>query len=291
MSKTEELWNKYKENVSNNIFIKFDSADKTPTKKYLPYLVKTWAEKNKTGNKITSLLLIDLVRQFEIYINYIEVKDIYNPIYSDVNTLRSVIDAAVIKFEEKTFNRDEHIRVILETDNFLLLQPITHKGSLKYGANTKWCTASKNSESTFTRYSKQGFLAYLISKSEKPQGNLRKVAFYTDETSNPMGCEVAIYNAVDTTVTDSTLTNNGWEWEDVIKVLSIYRFEASKAFRQKRAKTDVNKTLTNLKSIDLEELQKNIMIAAGGTINNELLENAQETLSKLIGKLNLELNK
>ena len=102
MSKIDELWSKYKDNVSNNIFIKFDQSDRTPTKKYLPYLVKTWAEKNKTGNKITSLSLIDLVRQFDLYINYIEVKDIYNPIYSDVNTLRSVVDAAVIKFEEKT---------------------------------------------------------------------------------------------------------------------------------------------------------------------------------------------
>lgn len=291
MSKTSELWSKYKDTVSNNIFIKFDQADKTQTKKYLPYLLKIWSEKYKTGNKITSPALIDLVKQFDLYINYIEVKDIYNPMYSDVNTLKSVIDEAAIRYEERTFNREEHIKVLLETDTFLLLQPITHKGSLKYGANTKWCTASKTSESTFTRYSKQGFLAYLISKTDRPQGNLKKVAFYTDEASNPMGCEVSIYNAADTTVTDSSLTNNGWDWEDIIRALSVYRFEAAKVFRQRRAKNDVNKTLSTLKSLDLEMLQKNMMIAAGGTINNELLENAQETLSKLIGKLNLELNK
>lgn len=291
MSKIDELWSKYKDSVSNNIFIKFDQSDKTQTKKYLPYLVKTWAEKNKTGNKITSASLINLVREFDLYINYIEVKDIYNPMYADVNTLRLIVESAAIKFEEKSFNKDEHIRVLCETNEFLLLQPITHKGSLKYGANTKWCTASKTSESTFTRYSKQGFLAYLISKTEKTQGNLKKVAFYTDETSNPMGCEISIFNAADLTVNDSSLTSNGWEWEDVLKAISVYRFEAAKSFRQKRAKNDVNKTLSAIKGIDLDTLQKNIMIASGGVINNELLENAQETLSNLISKLNLELKK
>ena len=290
MSKVDELWKIYNKEVSTSIFQKFNHADKTKTKKYLPYFLKAWADKKKNGETITANKLIELVSNFEQYQNYIDEKDIYNPIYQKVSTLNQVIENAMLTYEEKTFDRDTHIRVLLENDNFIMLQPLTHRGSLKYGASTKWCTASKTSESTFNRYAKSGFLVYVISK-KYIFGNYNKFALFNEETSNPMASEIHIYNPSDVTVNDSTLVSNGWDWEDIVTCLSVYRIECAKEFRKRKAKQDVNKMVNTIKSIDLDTIQKNIAIAAGQELDSDLVRMANESLSNLITKLNLQLNK
>lgn len=292
MSKVDDIYEKYRDNITVSIFNKFNQADQTSTKKYLPFFVKIWAEKHKTGNKITSQSLIDVVRNFEIYSPYIEhngLKDIYNPVYNDIEFLRSVVENASMKCEEKSFNKEEHIKILLETEKFLLLQPKTHKGSLKYGATTKWCTASKTSEGTFNRYVKNGFLSYLISKTDKTVGNYKKIALYTDDTNNAMSCDIQVYNAADVIVQDSTLIENGWDWEDLVKFFSYYRMEAAKTFRQKKAKNEIAKTLNVLKNLDLDSLNKNISIIGETSIQKDLIENAQETLTNFISQINSEI--
>jgi hypothetical protein len=290
MSKVDELWKTYSSNVSAGIFNKFRAADNTSTHKYLPFLLKVWANKKKIGKNFTSETLINLVRSFELYQNYIEVKDIYNPMYQNFDTLKKTVEDAILKHEEKIFDRDAHIRVLWENENLLMLQPLTHKGSLKYGAATRWCTASKTSESTFNRYVKNGFLAYVISKKEV-SGNYSKFALFNEETSNPMGGEVSIYNPSDITVNDSTLVSNGWEWDDVMTCITLYRVECAKEFRKRRAKQDINKMVNTIKNIDLSSIQKNIAIAAGQELDSDLVRMANESLSNLITKLNLQLNK
>lgn len=289
MSKVDDIYEKYRDNITISIFNKFKQADQTPTKKYLPYFTKIWAEKHKNGNKVTSQSLIDVVKNFDIYSSYIEEKDIYNPIYNNVEFLRNVVENAAMKCEEKSFNKDEHIKVLLDTERFLLLQPKTHKGSLKYGATTKWCTASKTNESTFNRYVKNGFLCYLISKTNKTVGNYKKIAFYTDDLNNALSCDIQVYNAADVTVQDSTLIENGWEWEDLVKSLSYYRIETAKTFRQRKAKNEITKTLNVLKNLDLESLHKNISIIGESNLQKDLVENAQETLTNFISHINLEI--
>lgn len=285
-----ELWATYNKDVSTSVFQKFNHADTTKTKKYLPYFLKMWVEKKKTGESFTTASLIGLVSQFEQYQNFIEIKDIYNPAYQRFSYLSKTVEAAALAYEDKTFDKETHIRVLFENDNLIMLQPLTHRGSLKYGASTKWCTASRTSESTFNRYAKSGFLAYVLSKKQT-SGNYCKFALYNEEVNNPMGCDVSIYNTSDITVNDSTLVSNGWEWEDVITCLSVYRIECAKEFRKRKAKQDVTKMVNTIKSIDLGNIQKNIAIAAGQELDSELVRMANESLSNLITKLNLQLNK
>ena len=62
---------------------------------------------------------------------------------------------------EKTFVKKDNVFIINETETYILLNPITFLGSIRYGSNTKWCTTSKLREGYFNSYSK-GYLAYQI---------------------------------------------------------------------------------------------------------------------------------
>jgi hypothetical protein len=144
MSKVDDLKKKYP-GVSTASFSKFVEADSTPTKKYLDFMLKTWEDRKSDGRYRTTGSIIDTVNKFHDLTPYIENKDIYSKeYYGNFGKLIDTVELAQVTKEEKNFNKEEHINVLLETDEFLLLQPKTHKGSMKYGANTKWCTTTKN---------------------------------------------------------------------------------------------------------------------------------------------------
>ena len=65
---------------------------------------------------------------------------------------------------------------IYEDNNFLLVVPLTHTASCKYGANTKWCTSSSD-ETMFKKHNKMGSLAYLIIKDEELKKKLESSKF------------------------------------------------------------------------------------------------------------------
>ena len=58
MSKVEELKAKYPK-ITAAVFNRFVEGDKTKTKKYLPFMLKTWV--NKTSEITNSIHLIQLV--------------------------------------------------------------------------------------------------------------------------------------------------------------------------------------------------------------------------------------
>lgn len=59
---------------------------------------------------------------------------------------------------------DERIKVF-ENERILVVEPLTHKASCKYGAYTQWCTAVVSNPDYFKRYSARGILLYIIIKS------------------------------------------------------------------------------------------------------------------------------
>ena len=81
MSKVDELRKKYP-NVTTVTFNKFVNGDKTNTKKYLPFMLKTWV--NRNGYINTSADLVKLVNMFDELLPYIENKDIYSKNYENI---------------------------------------------------------------------------------------------------------------------------------------------------------------------------------------------------------------
>jgi hypothetical protein len=257
MSKVDELRAKYPR-VSASVVNKFVDGDKTKTKKYLSFMLKTWV--NRTGEIANSTELVQLVNMFDELLPYIENKDIYHKNYENITHFLGVLNKAMEDKEENTFNKEEHIEVIEDTDDYILLRPKTHKGSLKYGANTKWCTASKKSPGVFTSYSRTGYLVYLISKKDI-KGNFSKVAFYLRKGDDSLTGTVECYNVMDRQITAETIIKSEeWSPDVIFKIMTKIRLNGYRYQKIIKSKDVIDSAIRELSGIDFETLTESIAL-------------------------------
>lgn len=285
MSKVEELRVKY-QNVSPQTFTKFVDSDKTQTKKYLEFILKTWLGRATNNCPKTTSSLIELVQKFDALLPFIQNKDIYHKDYSDISLLKLVIARAEEIKEEKSFVREEHVNVLDETEDYILLEPLTHRGSLKYGANTKWCTASRRDESTFNRYRKSGLLAYLIDKKGNRDNNYKKIAFYSEyNRSSAYSSDIIIYNSSDNNVQDFSVISNGWSEDEIFKITMIYRIYFSQSKKTKKSKDYVDKFTSTLSTLDFKTLIGHLEILEQNK-KIDYISNLQEKINNILKDLN-----
>lgn len=105
----------------------------------------------------------------------------YDEVLSEVNSIR-------FKEEEKSLEKQVH--KLYDSDEWVVLKPLTWKSALKYGAGTKWCTSMENQQTYFDKYTKNGILIYILNKKTN-----HKVAYHEDITSN--NGEITLWNATD----------------------------------------------------------------------------------------------
>ena len=107
----------------------------------------------------------------EIFNHIQEFMDLYMKKYitgTDVSQIKTIdelttlVTLASIKQNFKEFEKQIH--KVYEDDSWIILRPISYESSLKYGAGTRWCTASKRHPEHFFRYAKEGILIYCINK-------------------------------------------------------------------------------------------------------------------------------
>ena len=105
------------------------------------------------------------IRTFKKFMDFSEKKLIENKDITSYKDL-SGIECAVSLAELKNMNKELTKSVIKEheDDTWLIIRPLTHEASKKYGANTKWCTTSEGNLETFIRYWSEGILLYFINK-------------------------------------------------------------------------------------------------------------------------------
>jgi hypothetical protein len=133
--------------------------------------------------------------------------------YKSFDEIRLEISLAEIKLIDKDIERQ--ILKLYETSDWLVLRPLSWNSSRKYGANTKWCTASENEPDYFYKYAKRGILIYAI---DKKTGN--KVAgFY--QLNDYDDREVSFWNIIDRRI-DSMEANLPNE------IMQIFRTEFNK---------------------------------------------------------------
>jgi hypothetical protein len=128
--------------------------------------------------------------------------------YSNFSEIENQLSLVELKLIDKEMAKQT--RVMLDTEEWLVLKPLSFEASLKYGAATKWCTAMRNDSEYFARYSKRGILIYCMNKltGEKIAAFKNLNLEYDPETS--------FWNAADTRI-DSMDTNLPFEVLDVIK--------------------------------------------------------------------------
>lgn len=198
----------------------FIEKDPSPTKKYSEWMVKElirlWKSPSYNANSLVDLMkfMSDEIKTFhelsnsitdndiEYFLKQIDgansrgikyfespskqdrvkrsPKDIYS--YPSIWTIqmmnKSINDRKKIQQEEEEAKKD--VEKIYEDNRFLIIQPFSHKASCYYGQNTKWCTTSKNDDSYFKRYTKEGRLYYIIDKSATGHSTLGKMALHID---------------------------------------------------------------------------------------------------------------
>lgn len=257
MSKVDELRTKFPQ-VTNGTFIKMVQFDFTGTHKYLEYMLKNWAyERTQRGMNYTLNRLMEEVKKFDELLPYHTNKDIYSEDFNHYRKLIQMNEKAQTVKDDKTFVKAEHVDVLYEDDNVIMVSPKTHRGSLKYGAGTTWCTASKSNSETFRRYTKNGCLVYLVDKTESTKRNYQKIAFYNNSGKSLSG-EIEIYTQNDNQTSETSLVNNGWKPEKLAELMLRYRAYHVDKEAVKRAKSKVESLIDAMKNLDLDELYTNL---------------------------------
>lgn len=82
--------------------------------------------------------------------------------YKDYNEIENAVSLAEMK--NLSIELSKSIHKEYEDDSWLIIRPLTHEASKKYGATTRWCTTSEKDIETFQRYWREGILVYFINK-------------------------------------------------------------------------------------------------------------------------------
>lgn len=87
--------------------------------------------------------------------------------FSDITTQVKLADE-----QEEQKKHEAQVIKVLDDNDWLVVKPLTHVSSKKYGSGTKWCTTMENDSIYFTNYCKEGVLIYCLNKKD----NNKKVA-------------------------------------------------------------------------------------------------------------------
>lgn len=177
----------------------FVSQDPSGNNKYLPWMMKTYKQAPEGAREQAKELIPQLVKGFHQHSARLEKKDINQ--YRSLGELHLVINPLIKSAEKKAIKKEKEesgVKKYYEDADWLLIQPLTYESSCKYGANTKWCIASKDTSTHFKSYTKTGLLVFLIHKKSN-----HKFALYTDDDDNTY---VEIYNPLDAEIADGEMS-------------------------------------------------------------------------------------
>jgi len=82
--------------------------------------------------------------------------------YKTMKEVEHAISIASLKSIDKELSK--FIYTVYEDEKWIILRPLSHASSRKYGACTKWCTTASDDPYHFWRYFSRGTLIYIINK-------------------------------------------------------------------------------------------------------------------------------
>lgn len=118
----------------------------------------------------------------------IENKDLTS--YKNITDVLKQVSVAELKSVNKEL--EKQVYKIYEDEEWLVLRPLSREASLKYGAGTRWCTASTDDDWPYYRYTRRGILIYTMSKKTG-----QKVATFKNIKEEH---ELSFWNEVDTRI-------------------------------------------------------------------------------------------
>jgi len=259
MSKKQEILNKYigLNKKKKSSFEKLVDADTTPTTKYADYMCRLMLTKAE-NDKYTVPMIVKLIKDFDAHIPFIPNKDIYSKDYLFYNNARQIVDRAILDKEDSTFDRNKHVKVMVDNDNIFLCRVLTIEGSIKYGSNTKWCISAKKTHNPFLNYSRNNFIYFLIRK--QPQNNIfDKIAILVSK-GNPIMCEKQWWTTNDRTSDSGSLMKSNWRVSELVEINNIVTADSVVEYRINRAKTSVDEFVNTLEKLSFRDLTEDLRI-------------------------------
>ena len=176
------------------------SASINPNHKYLDWISKNWSPTdvdNRGGvtHNLKEILLA--VSKFDTQNQRLKIKDLNQ--YRDIDQLFDVLQK-LGQTARRTVEISDEVDRIYEDNRFVVVVPKTHKSSCYYGAGTKWCTASKDSDTHFSSYKGNGELYYIIDKTLPTSSPYYKVAL----NKKIAGLTEDFWDVKDKPITDTT---------------------------------------------------------------------------------------
>lgn len=159
---SEELLNDYLGNSEIHIRTNYKYAD-WYLKQY--YKSDSDIERIEDGDEVLS--------KFHKYGKNLEKKDINQ--YKSYSELVDVISQYESQRKETVSNEDS-IKLV-DNDDIIIVRPLTHQSSCKYGSGTKWCTTHKD-DKYFNQYDEKGNLYYIHLKKVGKDNSFYKMAAY-----------------------------------------------------------------------------------------------------------------
>jgi len=200
LSKKDKKFDSEKPYIKNNLRENFYiSEEKTKDKSSIELIIINYFVETFIGK--------DNYEIFYDFMSYNERKLIENndlSKYSSFDDVRNAVAIAELKSNTKEFEKE--IVKLYETNEWLVLKPLSWEASKKYGNSTKWCTAARGEYYQFYRYSKQGILIYCLNKLTG-----KKVAFFKE-----LDNEISFWNAEDRRI-DSIESGLSIDVLDIIK--------------------------------------------------------------------------
>jgi hypothetical protein len=223
--KQSDLYNEFKtldidwgkdnddEKLKKEVFDSLWNADKSTTKKYLPWVLAQGKEVKGLDwvQFLNSMIQVSDMMSFidkrvskkdtEEFANRLKSGDLENFASSYDKIVKSPKDINVYphinsiqdfykQIKRRTRTTDEvkkaknESKKLYEDQKYLIVQPMTHQASCVYGAETKWCVASRDNSRYFDDYIRNSKFVYVINKKGT---NLRnsKFAIRIPETGKP----------------------------------------------------------------------------------------------------------
>jgi len=169
----EDLEKKYSKSLGKEVldYVFNDPFIKKTNYKYGDFLLKNLSYPAKS--EIDSAIL--LLKKFDKFSRNLEKKDINQ--YEDLSDLSIELSDYKSKNQSKKIDETDTEK-IYEDQNILIVRPLTHKSSCKYGAGTRWCTTDYD-KTHFNRYTSgaQG-LYYIILKKFNQSNKFYKIAIH-----------------------------------------------------------------------------------------------------------------
>lgn len=171
----------------------------------------SYMELFNTSCIVTNLLGYTNYNTVQKFIFFNEKKMISNTDLTSYKSFEELeLQVSLASLREIDKDMEKQVLKLYDTDEWVVIRPLSYQASLKYGASTKWCTASDSNPDYYFRYTKRGILIYCINKKTGD----KTAAFKNLDTSYDR--ETSFWDITDMRI-DSLETNLTTEILNVIK--------------------------------------------------------------------------